>query len=73
MVAGKFGSFADHMLRGKCGMFTACAGLPPGAQRKSCSKTETFVGALKPFLDRNNWRWAGVPFYLRTGKASAQH
>jgi glucose-6-phosphate 1-dehydrogenase len=29
------------------------------------SRTETFV-ALKLFLD--NWRWAGVPFYLRTGK-----
>jgi glucose-6-phosphate 1-dehydrogenase len=30
------------------------------------SSTETFV-ALKYFVD--NWRWAGVPFYLRTGKA----
>ncbi len=29
------------------------------------SKTETFV-ALKAEVD--NWRWAGVPFYLRTGK-----
>lgn len=29
------------------------------------SKTETFV-ALKLHID--NWRWAGVPFYLRTGK-----
>ncbi len=29
------------------------------------SKTETFV-ALK--LNIDNWRWAGVPFYLRTGK-----
>lgn len=29
------------------------------------SQTETFV-ALK--LAINNWRWAGVPFYLRTGK-----
>jgi glucose-6-phosphate 1-dehydrogenase len=29
------------------------------------SVTETFV-ALKLFID--NWRWAGVPFYLRTGK-----
>ncbi len=31
----------------------------------SNSRTETFV-ALKAFVD--NWRWAGVPFYLRTGK-----
>jgi glucose-6-phosphate 1-dehydrogenase len=29
------------------------------------SRTETFV-ALKIAVD--NWRWAGVPFYLRTGK-----
>ena len=29
------------------------------------SKTETFV-ALKLFVD--NWRWADVPFYLRSGK-----
>lgn len=29
------------------------------------SRTETFVG-LKFFID--NWRWAGVPFYIRTGK-----
>lgn len=34
-----------------------------GANEKS--KTESFV-ALKVELD--NWRWAGVPFYLRTGK-----
>ncbi|MGG7600321.1 glucose-6-phosphate dehydrogenase, partial [Pseudomonas sp. WC1] len=29
------------------------------------SQTETYV-ALKVMID--NWRWAGVPFYLRTGK-----
>src|SRR5712692_8713498 len=29
------------------------------------STTETYV-ALKVFID--NWRWAGVPFYIRTGK-----
>ncbi len=33
------------------------------------SRTETFV-ALK--LNIDNWRWAGVPFYLRTGKRLAQ-
>ena len=32
------------------------------------SSTETFV-ALR--VDIDNWRWAGVPFYLRTGKALA--
>ena len=35
----------------------------PGVNPKS--QTETFV-ALKLFVD--NWRWAGVPFFLRTGK-----
>jgi len=34
-------------------------GVAPG------SRTETFV-ALQIFID--NWRWAGVPFFLRTGK-----
>lgn len=34
-----------------------------GARKNS--KTETFV-AIK--VDIDNWRWAGVPFYLRTGK-----
>ena len=33
--------------------------------RKTASNTETFV-ALK--VDIDNWRWSGVPFYLRTGK-----
>jgi glucose-6-phosphate 1-dehydrogenase len=32
-------------------------------------RTETFV-ALKVFVD--NWRWSGVPFYLRTGKRMPQ-
>jgi glucose-6-phosphate 1-dehydrogenase len=32
------------------------------------SKTETFV-ALRLMID--NWRWAGVPFYIRTGKRLA--
>lgn len=38
------------------------AGVEPG------SKTETFIAA-KLFID--NWRWQGVPFYLRTGKRLA--
>jgi glucose-6-phosphate 1-dehydrogenase len=41
----------------------------PGYRReervKPDSTTETFV-AVRAFVD--NWRWAGVPFYLRTGK-----
>jgi len=33
------------------------------------SDTETFI-ALKCMID--NWRWAGVPFFLRTGKRMAE-
>jgi len=33
------------------------------------SRTETFI-ALEARID--NWRWAGVPFYLRTGKRMPQ-
>jgi len=39
-------------------------GVPPD------SRTETFV-AIKAEID--TWRWAGVPFYLRTGKRLQQH
>ncbi|MBE0481975.1 MAG: glucose-6-phosphate dehydrogenase [Bacterioplanes sp.] len=39
----------------------------PGVDEQSL--TETFV-ALK--LEIENWRWAGVPFYLRTGKRLAR-
>ncbi len=42
--------------------YRSADGVAPG------STTETFV-ALKLMMD--NWRWAGVPFYLRTGKALA--
>src|SRR5258706_10960139 len=35
----------------------------PGVKKDS--NTETFVAAK---LQIDNWRWAGVPFYLRTGK-----
>ncbi|MBI3416585.1 MAG: glucose-6-phosphate dehydrogenase [Verrucomicrobia bacterium] len=45
-------------------------GQPRPAYRKEpkvnpASNVETYV-ALKLFID--NWRWSGVPFYLRTGK-----
>ncbi len=46
----------------------AIAGVPvPGYDEElgKDSETETFV-AIKAYLD--NWRWKGVPFYLRTGK-----
>ena len=36
----------------------------------AASRTETFV-AIKAEID--TWRWAGVPFYLRTGKRLQEH
>jgi len=44
---------------GKTPSYIEEAGVSPG------STTETYV-ALKFFID--NWRWAGVPFFIRTGK-----
>src|SRR5436853_894651 len=41
--------------------------MEPGVSPES--RTETFA-ALK--LNIDNWRWAGVPFYLRTGKRMAE-
>ena len=50
----------------------AVDGQPASAYRTDAnapdSKTETFA-ALRAHID--NWRWAGVPFYLRTGKRMA--
>ena len=37
--------------------------------RRADSDTETFV-ALRAFVD--NWRWEGVPFFLRSGKRLAE-
>jgi glucose-6-phosphate 1-dehydrogenase len=58
------------------GQYTAgiVNGRPVNAYRKEPnvapnSQTETYV-AMKLMID--NWRWAGVPFYLRTGKALAR-
>jgi glucose-6-phosphate 1-dehydrogenase len=63
------GQAANFVARGRYGPgFTDGQQVPgyleeQGIRRES--RTETFV-ALKAFVD--NWRWAGVPFYLRTGK-----
>ena len=40
-----------------------------GRRRAADSTTETYA-ALR--LEVDNWRWAGVPFYLRTGKRLAR-
>jgi glucose-6-phosphate 1-dehydrogenase len=47
-------------VRGQYTGYRSETGVPPG------SETETFV-ALRAEIE--NWRWAGVPFYLRTGKS----
>jgi glucose-6-phosphate 1-dehydrogenase len=41
------------------------AGYREGAGVHDASQTETFI-ALRAGID--NWRWSGVPFFLRTGK-----
>lgn len=50
---------ADDVVRGQFVGYLNEDGVAPQ------SDTETFV-AMKLFID--NWRWAGVPIYLRTGK-----
>jgi glucose-6-phosphate 1-dehydrogenase len=50
----------DRCVRGQYRGYTDVAGVAKG------STTETFV-ALR--LEINNWRWAGVPIFLRAGKA----
>ena len=51
------------VVRGQYAGYTSEEGVDPD------SETETFI-ALKCFVD--NWRWADVPFYLRTGKNLAE-
>jgi glucose-6-phosphate 1-dehydrogenase len=48
---------------------TPLAGYREEPAVKPNSRTETFVAAR---LLIDNWRWAGVPFYLRTGKRLAK-
>ncbi len=52
-----------HVVRGQYDGYRDEDGVSPH------SDTETFI-ALKCEID--NWRWAGVPFYLRTGKRMAE-
>ncbi len=71
---------ADPVARANCsvrGQYGAgeIGGHPVPAYRSEpavnpASATETFA-AMKLTID--NWRWAGVPFYLRTGKRMAKH
>ena len=51
-------------VRGQYAGYRETEGVAPG------SKTPTFA-AMKLYID--NWRWQGVPFYLRSGKALARN
>lgn len=56
----KGSDFAEFGVRGQYNGYRDEEGIPDDSQ------TETFA-ALKLYID--NWRWRGVPFYLRSGKA----
>ena len=52
-----------HYVRGQYDGYLSVPGVAPGSQ------TETFA-ALR--LEIENWRWSGVPFFIRAGKALAE-
>jgi glucose-6-phosphate 1-dehydrogenase len=62
----------QHVVRGQYTAGTANGEPVPGYREEPGvdpeSRTETFV-ALRTEIA--NWRWAGVPFYIRTGKRLA--
>lgn len=64
---------AQAVVRGQYAPGTANGKNFPGYRQEPgvgpTSRTETFV-AMRVLID--NWRWAGVPFYLRTGKRLAK-
>ncbi len=54
---------AEHTVRSQYRGYRQEPGVAPGSQ------TETYA-ALRLYID--NWRWQGVPFYLRSGKRLAE-
>ncbi len=54
------GQYTGSLIRGEC-----VTGYRYEKEVDVNSRTETYV-AIKFFI--NNWRWGGVPFYIRTGK-----
>jgi glucose-6-phosphate 1-dehydrogenase len=54
------GQYTGSLIRGEC-----VSGYRTEKGVAADSRTETYV-AIKFFI--NNWRWGGVPFYIRTGK-----
>ncbi len=65
-------TLGQHVVRGQYSTGTVDGQAVPGYRDEGGvnpgSSTETFV-ALRTEID--NWRWAGVPFYIRTGKRMA--
>jgi glucose-6-phosphate 1-dehydrogenase len=65
-------SLKQDVIRGQYSAGTSGGGKVPGYREEAGvdpkSNTETFV-ALRTEI--SNWRWAGVPFYIRTGKRLA--
>jgi glucose-6-phosphate 1-dehydrogenase len=65
-------SLSQHAVRGQYAAGTIAGAAVPGYLQETGvspqSQTETFV-ALRTEIA--NWRWAGVPFYIRTGKRLA--
>ena len=63
----------DHVVRGQYAKGDAGGEDVPGYKQEEGvpddSNTETFAAMC---LTIENWRWAGVPFYLRTGKRLAR-
>jgi glucose-6-phosphate 1-dehydrogenase len=64
----------EFAVRGQYGPGTVLGDTVPGYREEPGvdpnSSTETFA-AIKLYLD--NWRWAGVPFYIRSGKLLQKH
>jgi glucose-6-phosphate 1-dehydrogenase len=65
---------SEHSVRGQYSAGWSKGTAVPGYMEEEGSadgdsNTETFV-AVKAHID--NWRWAGVPFYLRTGKRMSE-
>jgi glucose-6-phosphate 1-dehydrogenase len=65
-------TLSQHVIRGQYAAGTVAGTQVPGYRQEAGvnpqSTTETFV-ALRTEIE--NWRWAGVPFYIRTGKRLA--
>lgn len=63
----------EYTVRGQYQAGSSAGSPVPGYMEEegadSTSDTETFV-AIKAHI--NNWRWSGVPFYIRTGKRMAR-